>query len=95
MLIDKNINRILASELEEVIVGIDGATKQTYESVRRGGDFDHVVKNVNLLLKERPKKLKVAVQFIPSEENEHEERSFLILAERRYCSEEKNRGINS
>jgi len=76
ILIEDNLENILESQLDEVIVGIDGATKGTYEKIRVGGDFDRIVRNVNLLLEKKPESLKVAVQFVETDENEKEEDTF-------------------
>lgn len=76
MLIDENLKSLVSCGLDEIIIGIDGATEETYAKVRVGGNFDRVVRNVNLLLNERRNSLRVAVQFVETEDNEHEERTF-------------------
>jgi len=75
-LIDKNLRNIISSMLDEVIIGIDAATRTSYEKIRVGGNFDRVVENINLLLRNKPESLKVTVQFVETEENEHEKSTF-------------------
>jgi len=77
MLINKYIKNLISSSLDEIIVGIDGITEKNYQKIRVGGDFDQVVNNVKLLLKEKPESLKVTVQFIETEDNEAEKDKFI------------------
>jgi radical SAM protein with 4Fe4S-binding SPASM domain len=49
-LMDERISKSLIDfELTYVDVSIDGATKSTYESIRKGSDFDRVIGNVKAL----------------------------------------------
>lgn len=45
----KNIVNIV----DNLVISIDGATKESYDKNRIGGDYEKVVNNVNLLLEER------------------------------------------
>lgn len=66
--------------LDEVLVGLDAATAETYRRIRVGGDFDRVVANVEGLLAERRRRgsrtPRVVAQFIVMPENEHEVEAF-------------------
>jgi pyruvate-formate lyase-activating enzyme len=44
---------ILKSNLDLIRFSFDGATKETYEKIRRGSNFKRVKENINLLLSER------------------------------------------
>ncbi len=44
-----NHKRLIDSDICEVQVSIDGATKETYEKIRRGGRFEQVARNCVLL----------------------------------------------
>jgi len=44
---------LLQSGIETVIVSIDGVKKETHEAIRRGADFDRVVKNAENIIKLR------------------------------------------
>ncbi|MCG6552158.1 MAG: radical SAM protein [Candidatus Magnetominusculus sp. LBB02] len=47
--INDNYKRLIDSNPGEVQLSIDGATKDVYEKIRRGADFDTVVKNAAML----------------------------------------------
>jgi MoaA/NifB/PqqE/SkfB family radical SAM enzyme len=44
-----NISKLVASGVNEVQISVDGATKQVFESIRRGATFEHVVANCKAL----------------------------------------------
>ena len=73
-------NRLLSTGLSRIIVSLDALTKETYDRIRVGGDFDETVKNIEGLLdiKEKRKLSKpdVIVQFIVMDENEKEADAF-------------------
>lgn len=46
---------IIDSGVTQVQISIDGSTKETYESIRRGADFDKLVKNIRFLTNLRRK----------------------------------------
>ncbi len=65
-------DQIIACGLDEIYVGLDAATSETYAQVRIRGHYDKVVEGVRYLLKHKGDHLKVTVQFGVYEENEHE-----------------------
>lgn len=69
---DKKIKALAHSGLDFISVTLDGAKKKTYERYRKGGDFDQVIKNIKLLVRERKKTPIIEIQFIVMKENEHE-----------------------
>ena len=69
-------DKLIASGLDEVYIGLDAATAETYAQIRVRGDYDTVVSNINYLLKHKPDSLKVTVQFGVYEENEAELEQF-------------------
>ena len=73
---DKRAENLINSGLDKIILSIDGASQQTYEKYRRGGDFERVLKNVQLLVKKREesngKKPEIEWQFLVFRHNEHE-----------------------
>ncbi|MCE5248801.1 radical SAM protein [bacterium] len=73
---EQTIDRIGKLNLTEIIVGIDAFTRETYDKIRCGGDFDRVVSNVRKMLAQRWEHTRVTVQFIVQELNEHEEKAF-------------------
>ena len=47
------IDAVLANRVTLVAVSVDGATKKTFESIRRGADFDLLLRNVRALVRRR------------------------------------------
>jgi radical SAM protein with 4Fe4S-binding SPASM domain len=70
------MENLMRTGMDQILIGIDASTKDTYEKIRIGGDFDRVSQNVNTLLRQRPDTLKVVLQFVESEDNRHEEEDF-------------------
>jgi len=62
--------------LDMLIVSVDGATKQSYESVRVGAEFENVIKNIEVLGKKKKKNPFIVVQMIYMEQNKHEVKRF-------------------
>jgi len=81
MLLDKaKSQKLLDSGIDYVVLAMDGATKKTYEKVRKGGNFEQVEKNIKQFLelkKKRKKKPFTVIQFIALKENEKEVDLFL------------------
>ena len=49
LLTEKISSELMESGLDQIDVSIDAATKATYESIRKGGDFERVIGNVRKL----------------------------------------------
>ena len=66
--------------LDEIIVGMDAFTKETYDKIRVAGDFDKTVNNIKKLIEIKnsmeAKKPTIIMQFIVMEENEKELEQF-------------------
>ena len=61
--------------LSKIVFGVDGFSKEVYESIRIGGERETLYANIENLLAERAKRAEgpeVMVQFIVMDENEHE-----------------------
>jgi radical SAM protein with 4Fe4S-binding SPASM domain len=70
-----NSIKLLKSKIDEILIGFDGATKETYEFFRRGSDFEKVKKNISNLCKLRNKlntKTKIGIEFVLNKKNEDE-----------------------
>lgn len=70
---------LLESGLDFLVISMDGATPDTYERIRVGGDFATTVRNVRdffALKKQIPNHTTVVVQLIVIEENRHEIEQF-------------------
>lgn len=73
---EKRADALLASGLDVLIVSIDGASQATYETFRRGGDFEQAAGMIERLCTEKRRrgllKPRVELQFIVMRHNEHE-----------------------
>lgn len=49
LLIDREIAQIMVKSNVELTFSIDGATKEVYEHIRRGANFDRVIEKINLI----------------------------------------------
>ena len=79
-LLDENKSEsLLNSGLDEISFSIDGATKKTFEYIRRGLNFEKVVKNCLRLIEMRNKmnaKTRVRIRMVLQKENYNEEKDF-------------------
>lgn len=77
MLTDEIIDGLLNCGIKSFYIGIDAATKDAYDKIRVGGDYDLMVKNTEKLINAAKKyDAKVFAQFIDMEENENEAEAF-------------------
>jgi len=78
---EENARKTIESGLDQIYIGIDAASSETYSKCRVGGDFKTVVKNVlklielkNELKSQTPK---IFVQLIEMKENSSEKQEFI------------------
>ena len=76
LLSKKDIDKLLESGIDKIIVSIDGLCQETYSKHRVGGDFNKAMSNLQFLL-ERKKQLSldrphITWQFLVFKHNEHE-----------------------
>jgi radical SAM protein with 4Fe4S-binding SPASM domain len=67
--------KLATSGIDFIVLSLDGSTKETYESIRVGGDFEKSLKHAKHLLKLKIKynsKFLVDVQFIQMKKNQNE-----------------------
>jgi MoaA/NifB/PqqE/SkfB family radical SAM enzyme len=71
---------LIEAGLDAIYVGVDAATKESYDQIRVGGDFDAVVANVlgyrDLLRQYGHPRQTIFVQYVISDINEHETEDF-------------------
>jgi MoaA/NifB/PqqE/SkfB family radical SAM enzyme len=83
LLDEKKAEELIEAGLDRIIFSFDGATKETYEKIRRGSNFEKVVKNIKNLINLRNKKgLKkplVRVQMVKIPENKNEVEDFIRM----------------
>jgi len=72
----KSAEDLINSGLDRLILSIDGASQETYEKYRRGGDFLKAIENINILInkkKELNSSLPIVIrQFLVFRHNEYE-----------------------
>lgn len=84
------VSDLIDSRLDVLLISLDGATPESYQQYRRGGNFQTVIHGIQQLqsLKKEKKSRRPAVflQFLVLRQNEHEIPAFQALA--------KNLGVN-
>ncbi len=67
---------IIKSQIDVIKISIDGATKTTYEKIRRGANFESVIKNIQKLVEEKRKKNSylpsIRFNYVIQKDNYHE-----------------------
>jgi len=78
LLDEKMCREIVGAKLDQLVISIDGITKETYESIRIGADYDRVIGNLHNMLSIRGKSRKpfIRLQFTESDINRHETSRF-------------------
>ena len=65
LLLDKEmVKHLLQAGLDRLIISVDGATPNSYENIRQGGNFEKLIKNIihmNLLYMDEPNKPKITI----------------------------------
>jgi radical SAM protein with 4Fe4S-binding SPASM domain len=83
LLSEKKAKELIRAGLDRIIFSFDGATKKTYEKIRRGSNFERVVDNIKNLVALRNKmKLErplVRVQMVKMKENGKEAEKFIEM----------------
>jgi MoaA/NifB/PqqE/SkfB family radical SAM enzyme len=72
---DRTAQELIASEIDIIVVSLDGATDGSYTRYRKGGDFSTVLINIEKLNSYRQKNKKFPLliwQFLVNKYNEHE-----------------------
>lgn len=83
LLDEKKTRGLVDAGIDLIIISLDGTTKETYESIRVGSNFNKVINNINFLVDYR-NKLKnsgpmIRLQFVKMKENIHEFEEFVHI----------------
>jgi len=81
--INENYKKMIDSKIGEIQISIDGATKETFENIRRGSNFEQVVDNCRLLNEyaaSKNEKWRTSCWMLVQKENFHEVEQLLELA---------------
>jgi len=83
LLTPQKTQELVEVHLDYLIVSIDGATKETYEKIRAGGDFDLLKNNLEYFVKYRRerslRKPLIRLQYVEMRENTHEVSAYLEM----------------
>ena len=75
-LLDRYIDELFSSRLTQLVVCLDGASKETHEAYRVGSKFETVRDNIRLVCAEKAKRAveypHIKLQFVVMKHNEHE-----------------------
>jgi len=82
---NENIKKTFKSDLDEIIISIDGTNQEIYEYYRKGGNFNTVLQATKNIINEKKtiniKKPTVIIQFLVFKTNEHQIADIKQLAE--------------
>lgn len=67
-----SLNDIIQSNLDSLTVSLNAYSKEMYESINIGLDYDRVMKNVARLLSDETTRGKLGLSFVVTEDNAHE-----------------------
>lgn len=70
---------LIDAGLDMLVMGIDGVNKETYESIRRGGNFERTKSNIEVILNMNDNKLYKVVQMVYMNINKEEKKEFLNI----------------
>jgi radical SAM protein with 4Fe4S-binding SPASM domain len=83
LLNEKKIAALIDAGLDRIIFSVDGATRETYEKIRTGSNYEQVVNNIKAMVQMRNerglKRPSVRVQMVKMKENEHQVEDFLKM----------------
>jgi len=75
--------KMVEFKVDKVVISLDGATKDVYEKIRRGANFEKVIKNIKYLVdlknKTGAKYPELTARFVPLKENIHELAEYVKL----------------
>ncbi|MFH1850235.1 MAG: radical SAM protein [archaeon] len=84
--LDENVCDILlarSTDRDTLHISVDAATPETYSNIRKGGDFNRLLQNIETLLRRKSEQAlrspRLVFQFIVMEENKHEATPFVAL----------------
>lgn len=73
---EKNIKRLVQSNMDHLIIALDGASQETFSKYRKNGNFNLVLNNIKKLIEEKRKIRKktpfIEILFVVMKHNEHE-----------------------
>jgi len=90
------LNEIKKSGVDHIMISINAFTKEMFEAINKGIDYNRVMKNIELLMADNILRKKIILKYVVTEQNKHEvrqaERYWTILGMRLRISDVSNRG---
>jgi len=74
---EERIENLIDGGLDRLIVSVDGATKETYESIRVGASWDKLVQRLEFFREKNKGRTKLRIQMTQQKQNDHEAVSFV------------------
>lgn len=82
---EESCRNLITSGLDRLIISFDGATKKSYEKIRKGAKWETVINNIKTMIRLRKelksKKPFVSLQMVVTKDNEYEIELFKKLAD--------------
>lgn len=75
LLDEEKQDKLLDTNIDSIIIGIDGTDKKTHESLRVGVNFENVIKNVKSIIKKRNEgnyNTRFIIRFVRQKANRHQ-----------------------
>lgn len=95
---EDNIKKLIESNVDNLIISLDGASQETFSKYRKGGDFNTVINNICRITKEKKRAQKknpfIEIQFIVMKHNEHEIEKMKKLAKTLDVDQVKIKTVN-
>ena len=83
LLTPQKTRELVEAKLDYIIISIDGATKETYDRIRTGGDFNVLKNNIEYFIQYRKEKRLnkplIRLQYVEMKENSHEVDQYLAM----------------
>jgi radical SAM protein with 4Fe4S-binding SPASM domain len=83
LLTPEKSRELIDAGLDRIIFSVDGASKEVYEKIRKGGNFDLLTKNIKHFVKIKREKKSIKpftrIQMVEMKENKHEVKKFVEM----------------
>lgn len=78
LLTQENAHRLIGSGLDVLTISLDGTSKEVYETIRKGGDYETVTENIEYFIKQKGNSSPFTImQMIQMKENENQANDFI------------------
>lgn len=67
-----SLSDILESKLDKLVISLNAHSREVYEAINNGLDYDRVMRNISRLISNQSTRAKVVIGFVLTEQNVHE-----------------------